>query len=56
MTVQELVDFVSKYGANTQVTMTCNVADNPLAEDYPIKDVVAIERANGALSIVIIPE
>lgn len=56
MTVQELVDFISKYDADTQVTMTCNIVDNPLAEDYPIKDVLAIERANGALSIVIIPE
>ena len=56
MTVQELVDFISKYDANTQVTMTCNTVDNPLKEDYPIEDVVAIERANGALSIVIIPE
>ena len=55
MTVQELVDFISKYGADTPVTMLQCSDDNPVTEDVLI-DVVAIERANGALSIVIIPE
>ena len=56
MTVQQLIDFLADYDSEAIVTMLQCTDDNPMCDDMMIKDVIAIERCNGELSIVIIPE
>lgn len=56
MTVEMLIKFLSEYPGEVGVTMLQCADDNPLSEDVLIKDVVSIKRADGGISIVLIPE
>lgn len=56
MTVKEIIDFLSRYDGEQIVTMLQCAADNPMDEDYDIKEVVAIEGTKKVIKIVIIPE
>lgn len=57
MTVQEMVDFISKYSGDTVVTMLQCAGDNPLTDDISIREVLGMERSGGGQTfLVIIPD
>lgn len=56
MTVKQIMDFLSRYDEEQIVTMVQCTADNPMDEDYDIKELVAIEGTKTVIKIVIIPE
>lgn len=56
MTVKQIIDFLSRYDGEQIVTMLQCSGDNPMDEDYDIKELVAIEGTKAVLKIVIIPK
>ncbi|MBR0320018.1 MAG: hypothetical protein IIX10_03070 [Clostridia bacterium] len=56
MTVKQIIDFLSRYDGEQIVTMLQCSGDNPMDEDYDIKELIAIEGTKAVLKIVIIPE
>lgn len=56
MKASELIDFLKNYDGDCAVKMLQCADDNPLSDDVPVMDAVAIESAKGETYIVIIPQ
>lgn len=56
MTVLELVNFLRDYDDECMVRMLQCADDNPVKDDVPVGDVLAIESATDCTYIVIIPQ
>ena len=55
MTVGEIVDFLNKYQEGIPVSMLSLEHDNPMEDDIPVKEIVAITSSDGSVKIVIRP-
>lgn len=56
MTVLELMNFLRDFDDDCMVKMLQCADDNPLTDDVPVCDTIAIESAKGETYIVIIPQ